>query len=313
MHVHARAVVAEDWLRHEGDSLARRPAGVLDDVFELHHVIGGSQHGVELVVDLGLASGAHLVVCTLYLKADILQVFDHGVAQVAEVVRRSYWEVAALVLHFVGAVAALFFTTGVPGASLGIDVVERSVLLGLEASRIEDVKLGFGSEERLGGDASGSQVVLGLARNVARVAAVGLLGQRIVHEEADHQGLRLAERIDERGGRIRQQRHVRFVDLLEPTDRGAVEGQAIFENLWTKRPSRDGEMLHNTRQVAEPDVDHFDTLVLDVGQQVVGALEHVSSKVSGMIRIKRYGPAVTGRLRPCFSRVTRLAPDELSR
>jgi peptide/nickel transport system permease protein len=29
-----------------------------------------------------------------------------------------------------------------------------------------------------------------------------------------------------------------------------------------------------------------------------------------MIRNKRYGPAVTGPLRPCFSRVTRLAPDE---
>ena len=42
-------------------------------------------------------------------------------------------------------------------------------------------------------------------------------------------------------------------------------------------PAGHGEVLHDAGQVAEPDVDDLDALVLDVGQQLVGALEHLSS------------------------------------
>ena len=46
------------------------------------------------------------------------------------------------------------------------------------------------------------------------------------------------------------------------------------------------EVLHHAGQVAEADVDGLDTLILDVGQQVVGALEHLSSTSRGLERLK---------------------------
>ena len=39
-----------------------------------------------------------------------------------------------------------------------------------------------------------------------------------------------------------------------------------------ERAGRDGEVLHDAGQVAEPDVDDLDTLVLDVGQELLGAV-----------------------------------------
>ena len=67
--VHARAVVTEERLRHEGDRLAGGPGDVLDDVLEQHQLVGGVQQRVELVVDLGLTGGADLVVRALDLEA----------------------------------------------------------------------------------------------------------------------------------------------------------------------------------------------------------------------------------------------------
>ena len=50
--------------------LPRGPRGVLDDVLEQHQLVGCVQQRVELVVDLGLAGGADLVVRALDLDAD---------------------------------------------------------------------------------------------------------------------------------------------------------------------------------------------------------------------------------------------------
>ncbi len=215
-------------------------------------------------------------------QTDAGQVANHVVAKIGEMVYRGYWEVATLVLHLVTAVAAAIgvrLSTAVPSTGFGIDVVEAGVGPGLETRRIEDVELGLWAHERGIADAGRSQVVLSLARNVARVAAVGLLGQRVMNEEVQRKGLRLAERVEEGARGVRHQRHVGLVDLLEATDRGPVEGQTVLEHVGIEEGGGHSEVLHHTGKVAEPDVDSLDTLVLDEGQQVVGALEHVSSKV----------------------------------
>lgn len=36
-------------------------------------------------------------------------------------------------------------------------------------------------------------------------------------------------------------------------------------------------MLHDTDKVTEADIDHLDALLLDIGKQVVGTFEHLSS------------------------------------
>ena len=229
--VHARAVVAEQRLRHEGDGLAGLPCGVLDDVLEQHDVVGRVQQRVELVVDLGLARGADLVVTALDLEAGVGQVGGHVVAQVGVVVDRRHGEVAALERHLVAEVAARLLAAGVPPALDRVDVVVLLVRVGPEADRVEDVELRLGAEVAGVGDAGGRQVLLGLARDVARVAAVGLAGDRVVHEEVDVERLVLAERVEPRGGRVGEQRHVGLVDGLEAADGRAVERGAVLEDV----------------------------------------------------------------------------------
>ena len=75
------------------------------------------------------------------------------------------------------------------------------------------------------------QVGLGLLGDVARVAGVGLAGERVVDEEVQRQRLLAAERVDERRRRVGQQQHVRLVDLLEAADRRAVERETVGEDV----------------------------------------------------------------------------------
>ena len=62
----------------------------------------------------------------------------------------------------------------VPAAFIRIDVIKTVLRLGVETNAIEDEELGFGAEKSLVGNLGGSQVRLGLQRNLARVARVGL-------------------------------------------------------------------------------------------------------------------------------------------
>ena len=206
--VHARAVVAEERLRHEGRALAVLPRDVLDDVLEEHQLVGGMLEGVELVVDLTLACRAHLVVRPLDLEADLLQDPDHVVADVSEVIDRRHREVAALVGRLVAQVAALLDAAGVPGPLDRVDVVVRRVLLGLEADVVEDVELRLGAEVRRVGDTRRLEVGLGVRRDVARVAAVGLVRVGVADREVHDDRLRVAEGVDIGGRGIGNQLHV---------------------------------------------------------------------------------------------------------
>ena len=260
-------------LRHEGDGLALLPGGVLDEVLELHHVVGGLEQRVEAVVDLRLAGGADLVVGALDEQAARLEVLDHVGAQVAVVVVGLDGEVAALEPRLVALVLPVVLA-GVPPALDGVDVVVALVDAGGVADAVEDVELGLGSE--VGGVRDAGRVEVGqrLARDVARVARVGLAGDRVVDEEVDVQRLGLAERVEVRRRRVREQRHVGLVDRLEAADRGAVEAEAVVEDALVERRHRHREVLHDAGQVAEADVDHLDALVLDELEQLIAVVEH---------------------------------------
>jgi hypothetical protein len=96
VHVHARAVVLEDRLGHEGHALAGLPRHVLDDVLVEHDLVGHAQHRVEAHVDLGLTGGADLVVLHLDRDADRLELLDHLGPEVLVVVRGRGREVPLL-------------------------------------------------------------------------------------------------------------------------------------------------------------------------------------------------------------------------
>ena len=124
----------------------------------------------------------------------------------------------------------------------------------------------------------GLQVALGLERHVAGVAGVALERDRVVHETVEVQGLVLAEGVEHGGGGVRQQDHVRLLDLLEPTDGGSVEAEPVHEGVFGQLMGRHGEVLHQAGEVAESDVDDLHSLVLhqldDIGCSPV---LHVSS------------------------------------
>ncbi len=93
-----------------------------------------------------------------------------------------------------------------------------------------------------------------------------------MHEEVHVQRFVGTERVDGRSFRIGKQQHVGLVDRLEPTNRGAVEGQALLEDVLVEDVNRNREVLHGAWQVAEADVDILNVLILGELEDVVGRL-----------------------------------------
>ena len=196
---------------------------------------------------LNVGDLSDLVVGALHDETGGLHVTHDVVTEIAEVIHGGDREVATLVLHLVAAVAAVLDPARVPGAGLGIDVVVRRVRCGVETDVVEHVELRLGGEESRVRDPGGGQICLGLASDVAGVSAVGFLRQRVVDEEIDVEGPRPSERVDEGRGGIGEQGHVRLVDLLETGDRGAVEAQALGEDLGSEGAGWNREVLHHAR------------------------------------------------------------------
>ena len=90
--------------------------------------------------------------------------------------------------------------------------------IGGVAHGVKEVELGLSAKVAGIGNAGGLQVLFRLARDVARVAGERLKGKWVVDEEFDVQGLGRAERIDMRGGWIRQQGHIGLIDGGESAD-----------------------------------------------------------------------------------------------
>jgi hypothetical protein len=165
------------------------------------------QQAVEAHVDLGLARGAHLVVVDLDLDAEPFEGEDHLGPQVLEVIHGRDREVTLLVTGLVPEVGVLL-APGVPSRFDRLDVVVALVLVLVEAHVVEHEELRLWPHVARVGNAGRPQVLLGLAGHVARVAAVGLARDGIVHEAVEVQRLVLGEGIDDRGVGIGDQDHV---------------------------------------------------------------------------------------------------------
>ena len=198
----------------------------------------------------------------------------HLGTQVLELVHRRNREVALLVPRLVREVrrtVELAFASGVPHAFDRVEEVVAGVLVLVEAHRVEDVELGFRTEVRSVGQAGRLQVRLRLLHDVARVAGVRLAGERVADVHVDVQRHVLAERVEHGGVGIGDQEHVGLLDLLEAADRRTVESETVLEDVLRQLVSRHREVLHQTREVTEPNVDDLDVVVLDELQYVARA------------------------------------------
>ena len=202
--VHAGAVLAEDWLRHEGcvhPVLCRDGA---HDITERGQVVGACQCIGVTKADLVLAD-RDLVVRDLNVEAQLHErVFD-GATDVLALVDRTDIEVPGLIVRIDGW-RAVSSTIEDEELSLGANVHREAHLLGLCDLALQGTA-GVASERR----AVGLEHVADDARHVARIATEPWQDR----ERAD----------------VGAEVHVGLLNTLVPTDRRAVEHHLVVECL----------------------------------------------------------------------------------
>ena len=263
VHVHARAVVADDRLRHERRGLAVGVRGVVDHVLHLLQPVGALHQRREAGADLALAGVRDLVVVDLDLDAHLVEREAHRGADVLQRVDRRHRKVAALHRRAVAHVAALELLGGRPGG-LGrehLAVAARHVDRPLD--RVEDEELGLGAEVGDVAKAAGLQERLGTPGERARVALVTLAVGRLDDVAGDVERRLVHERVEDRGRRVGHQQHVGGLDALPAGDRRAVERVAGLELVGIEVLGGHRDVLLLAAGVGETEVDELDLGLLD--------------------------------------------------
>ena len=272
--MHAAAVVLEDWLRHERHRFSAAFRDVLADVLVPHELIGHLDQRLELHVDFRLAGRGDLVMVRLDDDPDLLHLGDHLASQVVVGVGRADGKVASLEAWLVAKVR-LLDARRVPRAFPRVNLVVAPVLVLLVADLIEDEELRLGPDEAGVGNPRLLQVLLGFARDMARVPRELLPGDGIDHV-GDHAHRRLGkERIDASGGGVRHGHHVGLVDAHPAANRRAVEPETLLEGAFIQNVHRKRAMLPAPEHVDELQVDHLGLVLLGVGKEVFGVLREI--------------------------------------
>ena len=260
--VHARAVITEERLRHEGHRLVVLPRDVADDVFVILHVVAHDLERRETNIDFGLSRGGDLVMLAFDRDAGFLHLEAHFIADVLERVCRRDREITFLCPDLVAEVRKLF-PAAIPMPFAAVDHVGGAVPVVVETHVVEDEKFRFRSEKRGVGDAGALQIRLGFFRHAARIAIVGLARDRLDDRTNETERWLGVKDIDPRARRIRDDEHVGCVDRFPAADTGAVKAEAFGENFLVILGQGGGEMLPGTGQIGELEVHEFDLVVLD--------------------------------------------------
>jgi hypothetical protein len=204
------------------------------------------------------------VVVHFDLNANAFHRENHLAADVLEGVVWRDGKVAFLEAGLIAEVG-LLIAAGVPLTLDTVDEVVAAVLSLVEANIVQDEELQFRADVDGVRDLRLLDVLLGLAGDEPRVATVGLFSEGVFDITDDGERGELTDRIDPRRRGVRNQDHVRLLDLLKPSDAGAVEPDAFgpdgtaFQDL----ARGDREVLPEPRQVVELEVDDLDVVVLD--------------------------------------------------
>src|SRR5207245_10234819 len=95
----------------------------------------------------------------------------------------------------------------------------------------------------------------------ARIAGIRLTREWIDDVANERKRSRAEHRVHEGRCGIRQEQHVRLMDVLEAADGRAVEADSVDEELAAQLTRRYREMLPRAGQVGEAQVDHCDPLI----------------------------------------------------
>ena len=193
--------------------------------------------------------------------AGLDQLEHHFRAEVLQLVGGRHREVAFLPARPVAEVGRAAVAAAVPNAFVRVDRIGGRVLGLLEVDVVEDEELRLGSPIGDVGDAGLAQVAFGLEGDVARVAAVGLVGQRIKHIAGQAQGRHDAHRVDNGRPRIGEEQHIALVDGLEAADARAIEADALGENVGGQLADGGAEVLPGAGQIDELEIDDLQPLL----------------------------------------------------
>ena len=145
--MHARAVVAEDRLRHEAGRLAIGMRHIVDHILVDLHLVGHGDERVVLHAELVLGGG-HFVMVLFDGDAHLGHDGEHFGAHVLRRVLRIDREIAALGAHPVAEIAGLVFGVGVGRQFDRVDLEAGIVGRRREAHVVEDEELGFRARHR---------------------------------------------------------------------------------------------------------------------------------------------------------------------
>jgi hypothetical protein len=148
------------------------------------------------------------------------------------------------------------FTAGVPGAFNRVNGIEGLVGGGVVTHVVEDEEFGFRAKECGVADAGGLEVCLGLFGDVARVAAVTFLGDRIKDVADQGKGRNGDEGVYLGSGGVGDDDHVGSVDRLPATDGRTVKAEAFLEYVLAEFADRCGKMLPDSNKIHEFEINH---------------------------------------------------------
>ncbi len=239
----------------------------MDDVFVDLQIVGHLDQRRELGAELVLGGG-HFVMVLFRFDAHLAHERQHLGADVLAGIDRRNREVAALdggtvaQIGMFEAVAAIV-GAGIVGAFLGVEGIEALVHRDVETHVVENEEFGFGTEKGGVAEAGAGEILLGRLGNGARIATVGLTGQRLDDIAGDGQRRLGEKRIDHGAAEIGHQHHVGFVDRLPAGDRGAVEHRTVGQKVFVNRGQIEGDVLPLSARVGEAQIDVLDFLFFD--------------------------------------------------
>src|SRR5579875_3708945 len=257
MNMHACPVIHEDRLGHESYGLAVATGHVLGDILVLHQVVRHPGERVEAEVDLSLSGGANLMMMHFNAHADALERQHHIRADILQTVHRRHREIALLISRLIAQILLAVFAllAAVPEPFFRVEVIE--------ADAVENVKFSLWTEISAFAQAAGFQISFGLFRHSAWIAGIQRVVDRITHITNDAERRDLSEWIDKDRFRVRNQKHVAFINHLKAPNARAIKADAFRERTFIKFSGRDGKVLPQTGEVNKLQINDLDTLLFD--------------------------------------------------